>query len=45
MLTKKIVEPAQIELTAVILFAQMKDGTSRFCDDYEKFKAHTNRDS
>lgn len=45
MLSHKVMEPAQTEWAARIVFALKKDGSICFCVDYRKLNAVTKRDS
>lgn len=45
MLAKSIIDPAQTEWAATIVFVSKKNGILRFCEDYRKLKPVTKRDS
>lgn len=45
MLFQKVIEPAQMEWAAPIIFTSKKDGLLRFCKNYKKLSAATKRDS
>lgn len=45
MFTEKVIELVTTDWVALVLFVPKKDGSSCFCDDYQKLNAVTTHDS